>query len=308
MNILFVGDPHLDSQTPLSRIDDYRDTTIRKLDSLLDVALKEKVDIIVFSGDIFDKLDQSVPYLIQVSKALKKFKDNSIELFTVIGNHDLPYNNMDYFTRSPLYLLISSGLIKHLKKEAFNEVGLYGIDFTKIRLLDSLEPSYGLNILVMHYATDNTVPGDSISRDKLSKFDLVLSGHDHTFYPTVTTNLDQTRDPVVLRPGSFTRRTKEKLNLSRGIYMYKLDTKTKDISLIELPNVEPADRVFSNTAFTSTSLDLYKNKYNDLFNEDYFKSKSFDVYKMIDSLPPTVMKESKQYLIKRLKEFGINES
>jgi DNA repair exonuclease SbcCD nuclease subunit len=90
--ILFIGDPHLDSRTPLSRLDDYRVTTINKLDNLLTLAVRKKAKYVVMTGDMFHRSDIPMSYLNEVLRMLKKFKAEGVEVYSLIGNHDLPHN------------------------------------------------------------------------------------------------------------------------------------------------------------------------------------------------------------------------
>lgn len=307
MNLLFVGDLHLDSQTPISRIDNYRETTINKLNSLLSLSKQENVSHVIFSGDIFDKYDQSISYLNAVIAALLEFKNNGITLYSVIGNHDLPHNNMDYFSSStPLNILFMGGIIKHLIKESIGVFDLYGIDFTKEEEIESIRVNNNkINILTMHYATDNTVPGESVPRSRLKNFDVVLSGHDHSEYETVENNIKGYKIPILLRPGSFTRRTKEEYNLNRNICVYKIDAVSLDIARLELPNVLRAEDVFKNSVFVGDSINLYNNKYSSLFNKNHFSKSSVDVIGIIESLPPTVSAGSIKHIKRKLKEAGV---
>lgn len=235
------------------------------------------------------------------------FKNNGITLYSVIGNHDLPHNNMEYFSSStPLNILFMGGIIKHLVKESIGVFDLYGIDFTKEEEIESIKVNKNkINILTMHYATDNTVPGESVPRSRLKNFDVVLSGHDHSEYETVENNIKGYKIPILLRPGSFTRRTKEEHNLNRNICVYKIDAVSLDITRLELPNVLRAEDVFKNSVFVGDSINLYNNKYSSLFNKNHFSKSSVDVFGIIESLPPTVSAGSIKHIKRKLKEAGV---
>ena len=314
INILFLGDPHLDSQTPVSRKDNYREATIKKLKSLLELSKKENVSHIVFPGDFFDKYNPPISYINEVMETLLLFKEANIVVMSIIGNHDLPYNSMVHFQTTPLRTLFNSGLVKRLSKEVVGNILLQGLDFmeetedeTLEQRVRKLEVEEGkTNILVMHYATDNTVPGDSISRSELSKFDIVLSGHDHTYYPNGVLNYGN-GTTLILRPGSFTRRTKEKQNLTRDIVVYKLDTEEGKVYEIKLPGVASAEDIFTSASMMEAGFNHFDNKYNDVFNKDYFESKSINIYNIVDNLPPTVYTMSKEYIVGYLKGLGVDQ-
>lgn len=308
MKVLFLGDPHFDSQTPISRIDNYAETSIRKLSEIRKLALDNDVSHVMTTGDFFDKVHVSFAYLNHLIQELRNFKEAGIQVWSSIGNHDLPYNNMSYFKNTPLNILFNSGLVNHVKKvNQFEDFDVYGIDFTEHKeIKNTVVNNKKRSILIQHYATQNTVPGDSIDLKDIEHFDFVLSGHDHAYYKPLKLGTGC----VVLRPGSLLRRTKEEYNLTRDIVLYLFDSKKGEMKEIKLPNVKPAKEIFKDEVFDNRSIDLYNNNYNELFNEDYFASEASDIFSIISSniLPATVNKESKDAIKRYLKEQGITES
>jgi hypothetical protein len=212
---------------------------------------------------------------------------------------------MKFFKTTPLNLLFNSGLTHHITNRLdgihlYKPIKIYGIDFTNMDAVDDMEvDGETYNILVMHYATDDTIPYESISRDRVAKFDLVVSGHDHMYYP-----ISKEGKTTMLRPGSFTRRTKDEYNLTRDIIVYLLDIKTLEIEEVKLPGVEPAEAVFKNTTFDEKVLDLYDNKYNSLFSS-LKKDNNIDTMTdllnaILKNLPITVDNKSKELVKKHL--------
>ena len=302
MKILFIGDPHLDTQTPISRLDDYRQLTLDKLHSLLKVCLDNNVEALITTGDVFHRYDIPISYIIEVLDVLAKFKENNIKVYSLIGNHDLDRDNMKFFYRMPLNLLFSSGLMEHLTVLNLPKADIYGLDFTEsISKFRSVKlDKTKTNILVMHYATDNTVAGGSIPRNDLIDFHIVVSGHDHTYYTP------EDFHPTILRPGSFTRRTKEAYNLTRKIVYYIYDTETDNILENSLPT-KPAKEVFRNevyaspTMFTDGIID-FTEAFEDLYKETEVKS----IYDIIEILKLSNMITTDIYnnIIQYLKDRG----
>ena len=305
--VLFVGDPHLDSRTPLSRIDDYRVTTINKLDNLLTLAVRKKVNYVVMTGDMFHRFDIPMSYLNEVLRMLKKFKAENIEVYSLIGNHDLPHNTMEYFNRTPLAVLFASGLVKSLG--SFNipsvimldNTVIHGLNFTEsidnVKLIEGKK-----SILVMHYATENTVPADNVPLEDLKPFDWVIAGHDHMYYPPLI------RDGVrVFRPGSLTRRSKEQYNLDRQIKVVLFDERTNSMSEHNLPNQEPAINVFRDKVFTRDVENLYDNSYSKLFSDLSADREYTDIFEILEDLPPDVKDSSIKSIIKFLEIEGITQ-
>lgn len=305
MKAVLVGDLHLDSTTPLSRLDNYRETTITKLKSLLQLMIDRGANQLILTGDVFDKLDQSAIYMHDIVDVLQSFKEQGIAVWSVWGNHDLNRDNLEISNKTPLALLFKTGLIKYFGDNLdgiplSDDLTLYGINFTQAHQVEQFNlNSNTRRLLVMHYATDNTVPGDSIAANKLTNFDVVLSGHDHMYYPP-----KQVDSTLIVRPGSFTRRTKDAYNLTRDIVVYLYDSKTNKTEELVLPNAKQSVDVFKNEAFIDNTVDFYKKGYGDLFTDEYFKSKSTKLSDLIEELPATVFETSKEEIKKFVRSHG----
>jgi predicted phosphodiesterase len=226
--------------------------------------------------------------------------DKNIEIFSTIGNHDLPYNNMNYFNTTPLSLLFKSGFVKKLDNLIINNTVIHGLHFSES--LDKIElDSEMTNILTMHYALNDTVPYESIKAKDLLNFDMVIAGHDHMYYEPLTVE-----ETTFLRPGSLTRQTKDQYNLERSIVFYVVDLESLEFSEVLVPNVMPAEKVFKNEVFSERSLNLYSNEFNSLFSGDTEEKDLYDIESILEDLPPTVLKKSKEEVIKFLKAKGLN--
>lgn len=307
--ILFVGDPHLDSRTPISRADDYEQVTIDKLTRIKEICISNDIKTVVLTGDTFDKdnYDQPLGYINTVIAKFKEFHDAGIVVYSLIGNHDLRHNKMEYFTKSPLHILFQTQFVKHLVEETLDDVVLYGIDFTEKdkvhEINEKLDPTK-TNILTMHYATDNTVPYESISRDAFKNFDLVVSGHDHMYYePSQDLGGAQ-----VLRPGSMIRRTKDPYNLERIPIAYEVQihsTKSFDVKEHTLTN-KSAEVVFKTHIFTMGGEANYsRDSIAGLFTDQYFRKELISLRQIIEALPPPVSDNTKDKLLKYITEQGL---
>lgn len=302
MKILFVGDPHLDSRTPISRADDYAEASLNKLEKILAIAKTKQVDTVIFAGDMFDKdrYDPPLSYMNKVLAVLGEYSRVGIRVYSVIGNHDLKHNKMEYFQNSPLNILFQADVVKHLVKEEQDNVALYGLDFTErdkiVDLVKDLDPNK-LNILTMHYATDNTIPYESIGRDELQGFHIVMSGHDHNYYPHNTDSL-----PIVLRPGSMIRRTKDKYNLERTPFVYYFDTETSELDMIPISD-KRAENIFIAEVFNPELGNMFGD-INSLFNETYFKKEILSLEQLVEDLPISITQETRDKLREYFKSLG----
>ena len=80
-SIVIIGDLHLNSSTPVSRIDDYANTSIEKLETLLDICVSRKYNKIILLGDVTHKYQQPLSYIYKVMEVFNKFKN-------ILDKHD----------------------------------------------------------------------------------------------------------------------------------------------------------------------------------------------------------------------------
>lgn len=125
----FVGDPHLNSTTPASRLDDYPKTTLRKLAEIRRICLERGVPIVILLGDVFHKNAQSQTYVNAVAKELSKWRDQGIKVYSISGNHDLSFEKLESIDKSPLQIFYISGLIEHLTELYLPGVHITGFDY-----------------------------------------------------------------------------------------------------------------------------------------------------------------------------------
>ena len=95
MRILHFADLHLgvetygktDPQTGLStRLLDF----LRALDELVDYAVAERVDLVLFCGDAYKSREPSQTHQREFARRIRRLVDAGIPVFLLVGNHDLP--------------------------------------------------------------------------------------------------------------------------------------------------------------------------------------------------------------------------
>ncbi|MSQ41252.1 MAG: exonuclease SbcCD subunit D [Dehalococcoidia bacterium] len=78
---------HIDPQTGLSaRLADF----LRTYDQLLDFAIREQVDLVLFCGDAYKSRDPSQTHQRAFARGITRLAQAGIPAFLVVGNHDLP--------------------------------------------------------------------------------------------------------------------------------------------------------------------------------------------------------------------------
>lgn len=301
--IIFIGDPHFDDKTPLSRLDAYPETSLIKLNNVLQLAINKDVRDVIMLGDVFDKYNVGFNYLNSLVDLLRKFADNNIRIHSIVGNHDLPYNNKKYFENTPLYTLFVSGVVSYLTELDLGNTVIYGLDFGDAAvILDELKEKATIagkegktTILSMHYALFNTIPGESLDINELRMFDIIAAGHDHKYYPIETVGNTQ-----ALRPGSFIRRTKDDYNLVRDVIVYLVDTDNKQVFEEKILSAKPANQVFKNEVFINIS--EKQNDFSKIFNQQFFEKSLINLDEMVEELPITITASTKNEIKQFIKE------
>ncbi len=95
MKIIHFADLHLGVES-YGRIDPSSGLSSRFLDflasfdQLVDYAIENKVDLVLFCGDAYKSRDPSQTQQREFAKRIKRLSENGIPVFLLIGNHDLP--------------------------------------------------------------------------------------------------------------------------------------------------------------------------------------------------------------------------
>ncbi len=78
---------HINPETGLStRLEDF----LNALDQVVDYALKNRVDLVLFCGDAYKSRDPSQTQQREFAKRIKRLSTGGVPIFLLVGNHDLP--------------------------------------------------------------------------------------------------------------------------------------------------------------------------------------------------------------------------
>ena len=176
----------------------------------IDISIKDHVDFVIFAGDIFHTPNPSGTAILQMANALKRLKENSIDSFFILGEHDMSrmratpvpyvYNNLQFSkyvgNGKPVYhkdvMIAGFDKIRKNELEQFEE---------KFRELDTLAKQHnGHKILVLHQGIIeiNQFAGELNSSDLPKNFTYYAMGHLHD---KSVKQFDQLGGPLVY-PGS----------------------------------------------------------------------------------------------------------
>jgi DNA repair protein SbcD/Mre11 len=78
---------HINPETGLSsRLEDF----LKALDYVVDFALEQQVDLVLFCGDAYKSREPSQTQQREFAKRIRRLSEGGVPLFMLIGNHDLP--------------------------------------------------------------------------------------------------------------------------------------------------------------------------------------------------------------------------
>ena len=187
MKIIIASDFHLSYRQ--YNLKEREEDFYKQYNKLIDEIIKEKPNLFIELGDIFDE-PKPKPLAIKVfSDGIKKLKDNEIEILGVVGNHTTLQVKNFY----PIDYLFSED-IKYLNGEfvTYNNIFIGGVGYhnklqkdlikNKINHLYESSKEYETKILLLHQGLKNDIEiGYEFDEDelKLNRFDYVFLGHLH---------------------------------------------------------------------------------------------------------------------------------
>ena len=101
MKFSHISDTHLGQyRSKKEREDD----TYNAFKQAIEISIKDKVDFVIFSGDIFDNHKPPNDAILLMMEQLNRLKENGIESYFVLGDHDQPKQS----GQNPIHWLYSS--------------------------------------------------------------------------------------------------------------------------------------------------------------------------------------------------------
>ena len=245
MTYYFVGDLHLTDINPKSRIDNYPLSILEKLEDIFSKARDENVDAIFFLGDIFHKPSGlSTRYL---NKVIETFQKSPCKCYTIIGNHDIPYNRLEDVENTSLGILFKSKALYHLDRYCIQpDIVIYGYDYgndisqvekpdNRVKISICLSHSYGEDISFGSSGKPEFFRWSSLN---LNPFDYYILGHDHSYHQPKNIFLNS----VVYRTGALSRQTSGITDIKRVPKILKMTVDNSDnieFSELEVKHLPP---------------------------------------------------------------------
>ncbi|KAF6243650.1 metallophosphoesterase [Nitrosopumilus sp. b1] len=209
----------------------------------IDRSITDKVDFVIFAGDIFHTPSPSGTAIMHMAHALKKLKQNNIESFFILGEHDISrirsypvpyvYHKLEFSKYigqgEPIYF--KDVMIVGFDKIRKSEITEFEEKFAKI---DSLAKEFkGHKILVLHQGLSevNKFAGELDTNDLPKNFTYYAMGHLHDKFLKSFSNLG---GPVAY-PGSTELTTSEGIKeTAKGFFEVDISSKNAEPKWIEL--------------------------------------------------------------------------
>lgn len=213
----------------------------------VDISIRDKVDFILITGDIFHTPNPNGNAIIHMANALKRLKENEIEVFFILGEHDISriratpipfvYHNLKFAKYvglgKPVYF--KDVMILGFDKIRKNEIHRFEEKFREVEKIASRHN--GHKILMLHQGiTDiSKYAGEINSSDLPKNFTYYAMGHLHD---KLVKEFDGLDGPVVY-PGSIETTTSEGIkDVKKGFFEVDISGQNAVPKWIEL-NTRP---------------------------------------------------------------------
>lgn len=267
MRLLYLTDTHIRGTSPRSRTDDFPQTIKRKLWEVKEIIQREKVDLVLHGGDVFDRPNLSPAVVRDFVQIFQQFE---VPIYAVAGNHDIYGHNPSTLDRTMLGLLDTLGIIQLLhagERVPFEKEGLVvQLSGQAFHLeLDRRESSidYGVTneigadycIHMVHgMLVDRPLP-EGVAHTLIEQLslpsaaDILLTGHYHAGFP-----IQKQGGKYIVNPGAIARVNNHPTEMMRipQIVLIELG-ESIHIQQIPLSSAEDGEAVLDRTYLEQTA-------------------------------------------------------
>ncbi len=243
LKFVHFADVHLGSW----RENKLKNLNFKTFEEVINNILKEKIDFVVISGDLFDIPMPDLEILKKTMNLFKKLKEKNVPIYIIGGSHDYSLSNNSFLEILDISDLVTLVDKKVIKKENYLITGING----KKKSLDSLEYKYLkeeilnkkkehnnlFSIFLFHINVKDftNLNYDGITKNMLPKgFNYYAGGHIHKHF------LEQNENYTISYPGPlFPNNFKELKEIKPSYNIVEVD-KNKKISVknVKISNYE----------------------------------------------------------------------
>ncbi len=237
MKFAHIADSHLGAW----RQPELQQLNLKSFEKAIDVSIEEKVDFILFTGDLFDSAFPPIEILKETFAQFKKLKDVKIKSYVIAGSHDYSVSGKTF-----LDVLEKAGfceitkfeenegeiILKPLNHETIQIYGYpgkkSGLEIQDLKKIKIKEPYSRFRILMLHTTLAEikelqNLPIETISISELPEADYYALGHIHINFEG-----QANEKPVVYGGPTFPNNFKELEELKQGkFYIVEVEGFTK---------------------------------------------------------------------------------
>jgi exonuclease SbcD len=216
IRFLHAADLHLDSPfrglagLPAAVRESVKEAAFSAFRRMIDLAIREKVDFVLISGDVYDLADRSLRAQIRFQKGMERLAERGIRAFVVHGNHDPEDGERaDLMWPETVHVFGSREVVAVPVMDSEGRLLAYvhGISYAAAAVRDNLAARFAVrdasvcNIALLHANVDGNAQHESYA--PCSKEDLMRSGFDYWALGHVHTRQIIGEQPYIVYPGNL---------------------------------------------------------------------------------------------------------
>jgi len=247
MKFLYLQDSHIKGVNPSSRKGDYYRDIMVKIDEVIALSKKLKVDCVIHGGDLFDS--PKVSNLI-VDDFIDKVERAKIDWYILPGNHDEEGHNWKNSKGTSLaHIFRRSKFIHEMAEIRRGDYQIKGFRYfhnieeeIKQGLLLNAEVQFPLTIAITHaMITLKPFHPDVlhiVAKDINTDFDVILCAHYHEPW-----GIKEVNGTKFVNIGCFGRKSINEAVVNPAVLLIETDPKLS-MKIIELKSAKPEEEVF----------------------------------------------------------------
>lgn len=230
ISFIHAADLHLDSplkglehNLPSDIIERAKESSFVSLHRIVDKAIEEKVDFVLFAGDIYDSEHRSIRAQIKFRKEMERLNKEGIEVFLIHGNHDfLTAKGNRIELPENVHVFGSKVEAKAYQVHGETLAYIYGFSYHQRAVMENMTSYYKkeagalYHIGMLHGSAEQNAEHDTYAPFQVSQlselnFDYWALGHIHKRQELST-------EPPIIYSGNIQGRHKKELG-EKGCYL-----------------------------------------------------------------------------------------
>jgi len=205
MKILYLTDSHFRDTNPINRLDDFYHIQFSKMKELKDICENEKVNVVIFGGDLFDNPTPSYELF---NNILDFIINLNSEIYGICGSHDLYGYNLETLNKTAIGTLIKVDAVRLLNDQLVCNKNyiIKGINARKRFSIDDYridQKTDKIKIIVSHdpIVLEPVIYDYLLAKDiaKVTDADIIFCAHIHSQFDV------EIKGKRFINPGPFTR-------------------------------------------------------------------------------------------------------